>query len=153
MLGSNKIRAVVVEDDPVWAAMLYFELNNRRVSCIQYGSATEFLNNLNETPTLAFIDLELNDPNDMTGASISKMIKQKWPNITIVLVSASEKVKQISKKKSSVDLIFYKPATTPDKLVSATLNYVAMGRLKKILLILSALILVLYLSLAIILLS
>lgn len=116
------MKVLVIEDDPVWSLLLKNELFKQNIDQLDFSTtALTILNRHEPVPDLIFIDFKLHDLN---GARAARMIKRKWPKVVIVLISSSDGVKRISKKKFGLDLVFSKGHENVKEIVSCGLKRV-----------------------------
>ena len=98
----------VIDDDQLYMQMLTRSLiNNSYKKVIAFNSVIESFNQI-DSPDIIFIDYHLSDLN---GLSASKILKQRWKNTKIVLISNEFSLKKISNpKKYGIDLLCAKSA-------------------------------------------
>jgi CheY-like chemotaxis protein len=124
----SKIKVVIVEDDPVFSALLIKELQNRGVTDIElFDSSVTLLNRENWSPDLFFMDFKMTD---ISGARASRFIKKRLPSTIVVLISSSRRIENIKKKKFKIDRVVLKDQGVK-RMVSIGINALLFDKLKK----------------------
>jgi CheY-like chemotaxis protein len=81
-------RIFVVDDDPMWSMMLGQMLEDLGYTNIStFSNGTECLENMHLTPSLVFLDYQMDD---MNGLEVLQKIKGQYPNTGVVFCSANE---------------------------------------------------------------
>jgi len=102
----RKQRVVIIDDDPVLAFLMRNELSKNGVEHIElHDSAVPILTGDDLKGDLFFIDFKLPDVN---GARAARIIKDKLPKAVVVVISSSDRVLKVNKKKFGIDEILYK---------------------------------------------
>lgn len=98
----------VIDDDQLYMQMLTRSLiHNSYKKVTAFNSVIESFNQI-DSPDIIFIDYHLSDIN---GLSASKILKQRWKNTKIVLISSEFSLKKIANpKKYGIDLLCPKSA-------------------------------------------
>jgi DNA-binding NarL/FixJ family response regulator len=74
-----------VEDNPEFSRHLILALETFSKDIRQYPSAEEYLQNINREPSILFTDIRLPG---MDGIQLTQIVKEKYPNVKIVVLSA-----------------------------------------------------------------
>jgi two-component system response regulator AtoC len=86
----EQFRIFIVEDDPWYGEILQYHLSlNPEHEIFRYTTGKDCLANLSKKPGLISIDYSLPDTN---GVELLKKIKQQYPDIPVVVISAQEDV-------------------------------------------------------------
>ena len=92
---------MIIDDDPVFSKLLSKALsihsNNTIITC---SSMLDIFNDSAQNPSIVFIDYNMTDLN---GLSTAKLVRKKWKNSTIILISESTKIRTINISKYKVD--------------------------------------------------
>ena len=90
MINDDIIRIFIVEDDPTYIKFLQYILNlNPDYEVEVYTSGKTCLENLNKLPSIITLDYSLPD---MKGEEVLKKIKSYNPDISVIVISAQEKI-------------------------------------------------------------
>lgn len=90
MYEKDPLKIFVVEDDPAYSKFLKFVLGlNPDFEVTFFTTAKEFINNLHKRPHIVTLDYSLPD---MAGEKVLKEIRDFDPNISVIIVSAQEKI-------------------------------------------------------------
>ncbi len=91
MYEKDPVKIFVVEDDPTYSKFLKFVLGlNPDFEVTFFTTAKEFINNLHKKPTIITLDYSLPD---MAGEKVLKEIRDFDPDISVIIISAQEKIK------------------------------------------------------------
>jgi DNA-binding NarL/FixJ family response regulator len=102
----RKRRVVIIDDDPVLTFLMRNEVSKSGIEHIEvHDSAVPILTGDDLKGDLFFIDFKLPDVN---GARAARIIKDKLPKAVVVVISSSDRVLKVSKKKFGIDEILYK---------------------------------------------
>jgi DNA-binding NarL/FixJ family response regulator len=102
----RKRRVVIIDDDPVLTFLMRNEVSKSGVEHIEvHDSAVPILTGDDLKGDLFFIDFKLPDVN---GGRAARIIKDKLPKAVVVVISSSDRVLKVSKKKFGIDEILYK---------------------------------------------
>lgn len=102
----KELLIVVIEDDPVYSLLLSRYLTGNldcKVKC--FNNAIGCLHAADLDVDLVFIDLIMRD---MDGLRASKVLRRKWKNAGVILLSSNDKVFNLNLKSYGVDLAFKK---------------------------------------------
>jgi DNA-binding response OmpR family regulator len=92
---------MIIDDDPVFSKLLSKALSINSHDAINVCSrSVDIFNFPFQTPYLVFIDYNMNDLN---GLSTAKIVRKKWKNTTIILISESSKIRTINISKYGID--------------------------------------------------
>lgn len=106
ILKKKNIKVVIVDDDPVFSAILLKCLRNKNLSSIEVlDSAMPLVNRDNWNADLIFMDFKMSDLN---GARAAKSIKKKMPGTVIVLMSSSKRLDKVRRREFMIDGIAQK---------------------------------------------
>jgi len=98
----KELLVVVIEDDPVYSLLLSRYLSgNLDCKVIRFDNAISCLHTADLHADLVFIDLMMRD---MDGLRASKVLRRKWKNAGIVLMSSNDKVFNLNPKSYGVDI-------------------------------------------------
>ncbi len=90
MYEKDPVKIFVVEDDPAYSKFLKFVLGlNPDFEVTFFTSAKEFISNLHKRPSIVTLDYSLPD---MAGERVLKEIRDFDPDISVIIVSAQEKI-------------------------------------------------------------
>lgn len=90
MYEKDPVRIFVVEDDPAYAKFLKYVLGlNPDFEVEFFTSGKDCLNNLHKDPAIVTLDYSLPD---MPGEKVLNDIRSHDPNISVIIVSAQEKI-------------------------------------------------------------
>lgn len=90
MFEKDPVRIFVVEDDPVYTKFLQYVLGlDPDFDVEYYTSGRQCIAALNRRPTIVTLDYSLPD---MPGEEVLKAIKSFDPNISVIIISAQEKI-------------------------------------------------------------
>lgn len=91
MYEKDPVRIFVVEDDPSYAKFLRYVLSlNPDFEIEFFTSGKECINALHRKPTVVTLDYSLPD---MPGEKVLRQIRDFDPNISVIIVSAQEKIR------------------------------------------------------------
>jgi len=91
MYEKEPVRIFVVEDDPAYAKFLRYVLSlNQDFEVDFFTSGKDFINALHRKPTVVTLDYSLPD---MAGEKVLRQIREFDPNISVIIVSAQEKIR------------------------------------------------------------
>lgn len=91
MYEKDPVRIFVVEDDPSYAKFLRYVLSlNPDFEVEFFTSGKDCINGLHRKPTVVTLDYSLPD---MPGEKVLRQIREFDPNISVIIVSAQEKIK------------------------------------------------------------
>ena len=92
---------MIIDDDPVFSKLLSKALSNYSKDIITIcSSSIDIFNDPILSPYLVFIDYNMNDLN---GLSTAKVVRKKWKNATIILISESSKIRSINVSKYGIN--------------------------------------------------
>ena len=90
MYEKDPVKIFVVEDDPAYSKFLKYVLGlNPDLEVEFYTSGKDCLNNLHKNPAVITLDYSLPD---MAGEKVLSQIRSHDPNISVIIVSAQEKI-------------------------------------------------------------
>ncbi len=90
MYENEQVRIFVVEDDPAYLKFLKYVLSlNPDFEPAYFTSGKEFLAQLHKKPSIVTLDYSLPD---MEGEKVLKSIREFDPDISVIIVSAQEKI-------------------------------------------------------------
>ena len=90
MYEKDPVKIFVVEDDPAYSKFLKFVLGlNPDFEVTFFTTAKEFINKLHKRPSIVTLDYSLPD---MAGEKVLKEIRDFDPDISVIIVSAQEKI-------------------------------------------------------------
>jgi DNA-binding NtrC family response regulator len=90
MYEKDPVKIFVVEDDPAYSKFLKFVLGlNPDFEVTFFTTAKEFISNLHKRPSIVTLDYSLPD---MAGEKVLKEIRDFDPDISVIIVSAQEKI-------------------------------------------------------------
>lgn len=90
MYEKDPVKIFVVEDDPAYSKFLKYVLGlNPDLEVEFYTSGKECLSNLHKNPAVITLDYSLPD---MPGEKVLSLIRSHDPNISVIIVSAQEKI-------------------------------------------------------------
>ncbi len=90
MYEKDPVKIFVVEDDPTYTKFLQYVLGlNPDFEVEYFNSGKDCINALQKSPSVITLDYSLPD---MDGESVLKEIKAHDPNISVIVVSAQEKI-------------------------------------------------------------
>ena len=90
MYEKDPVKIFVVEDDPAYSKFLKFVLGlNPDFEVTFFTTAKEFISNLHRRPSIVTLDYSLPD---MAGEKVLKEIRDFDPDISVIIVSAQEKI-------------------------------------------------------------
>lgn len=90
MYENDPVRIFVVEDDPAYSKYLKYVLGlNPDFEPRFFSTAKEFLDQLHQRPSIITLDYSLPD---MEGEKVLKSIRDFDPNISVIIISAQEKI-------------------------------------------------------------
>ncbi len=118
MYEKDPVRLFVVEDDPAYTRFLRFVVElNPDVEPTFFSSGQECLKHLHLHPTIITLDYSLPD---MTGEKLLAAIREFDPEISVIVISAQEKIRTAVEllKHGALDYIG-KDETTRDRLLNA----------------------------------
>jgi DNA-binding NtrC family response regulator len=91
MYEKEPVRIFVVEDDPSYAKFLRYVLSlNPDFEVEFFASGKDCINALHRKPTVVTLDYSLPD---MPGEKVLRQVREFDPNISVIIVSAQEKIK------------------------------------------------------------
>src|SRR5688572_11673863 len=91
MYEKDPVRIFVVEDDPSYAKFLRYVLSlNPDFEVEFFTSGKDCINALHRKPTVITLDYSLPD---MPGEKVLRQIRDFDPNISVIIVSAQEKIR------------------------------------------------------------
>lgn len=93
-----KSEICVVDDDPLYGEILCKFLANANYKVSRFSSGLEFLEKQDKKPDIIFMDLHMDAIN---GLQASKILKKRWPQVNIILISSSENADIITKENSA----------------------------------------------------
>ncbi|MBX7126470.1 MAG: sigma-54 dependent transcriptional regulator [Cyclobacteriaceae bacterium] len=89
-MEKDTVKIFVVEDDPAYSRFLRYVMDlNPDYDARFYGTGKECLDNLHERPSIITLDYSLPDS---TGEKILTAIRDFDPNISVIIISAQEKI-------------------------------------------------------------
>ena len=92
---------MIIDDDPVFSKLLSKALSNYSKDIITIcSSSIDIFHDPILSPYLVFIDYNMNDLN---GLSTAKVVRKKWKNATIILISESSKIRSINVSKYGIN--------------------------------------------------
>jgi DNA-binding response OmpR family regulator len=92
---------MIIDDDPVFSKLLSKALSiHSNYTIITCSSSLDIFNDSALNPSIVFIDYNMNDLN---GLSTAKLVRRKWKNATIILISESSKIRSINISKYGID--------------------------------------------------
>jgi DNA-binding response OmpR family regulator len=92
---------MIIDDDPVFSKLLSKTLSvHSSYTIITFSSSLDIFNDSALNPSIVFIDYNMNDLN---GLSTAKLVRRKWKNTTIILISESTKIRSINISKYGID--------------------------------------------------
>ncbi|MFN4956288.1 MAG: sigma-54-dependent transcriptional regulator [Cyclobacteriaceae bacterium] len=118
MYEKDPVKLFVVEDDPAYTRFLRFVVElNPDIEPTFFSSGQECLNHLHLHPTIITLDYSLPD---MTGEKLLAAIREFDPEISVIVISAQEKIRTAVEllKRGALDYIG-KDETTRDRLLNA----------------------------------
>ncbi|MGK7392450.1 MAG: sigma-54-dependent transcriptional regulator [Candidatus Cyclobacteriaceae bacterium M2_1C_046] len=121
MVNDEHTRIFIVEDDPTYAKFLEYVMNlNPDYETKVFSSGKECLDNLTKNPQIITLDYSLPD---MSGEDVLKKIRTYDPNISVIIISAQEKIRTAVEllKLGAYDYIA-KDEDTKDRLLNAVKN-------------------------------
>lgn len=90
MYHKDPVRIFVVEDDQTYTKFIKYVLSlNPDFEVDFFTNGKDFINALNRKPTIVTLDYSLPD---MSGEEVLKEIKSFDPNISVIIISAQEKI-------------------------------------------------------------
>lgn len=90
MYEKDPIKIFVVEDDPTYTKFIKYVLSlNPDFEVEYFTTGKQFLSELNKSPSIVTLDYSLPD---MSGEEVLKEIKAFDPDISVIIVSAQEKI-------------------------------------------------------------
>jgi DNA-binding NtrC family response regulator len=90
MYEKDPIKIFVVEDDPAYSKFLKYVLGlNPDFETEFFATGKEFLDNLHKKPSVITLDYSLPD---MPGEKVLKAIREFDPDISVIIISAQEKI-------------------------------------------------------------
>jgi len=90
MSDNEQVKIFVVEDDPIYTKFLKYVLGLNPDFDVEYfATGKECISNLHKRPSLITLDYTLPD---MSGEKVLQSIREFDPNISIIIVSAQEKI-------------------------------------------------------------
>jgi DNA-binding NtrC family response regulator len=90
MKESNSVKIFVVEDDPTYTKFLKYVFDlNPDYEPVFFTTGKDLVNQLHERPEVITLDYSLPD---MSGEDVLKSIRDFDPSITVIVVSAQEKI-------------------------------------------------------------
>jgi DNA-binding NtrC family response regulator len=90
MSDNEQVKIFVVEDDPIYTKFLKYVLGlNPDFEVEYFATGKECISNLHKRPSLITLDYTLPD---MSGEKVLQSIREFDPNISIIIVSAQEKI-------------------------------------------------------------
>ncbi len=90
MYEKDPVKIFVVEDDPAYTKFMKYVLGlNPDFEVEIFASGKECLDNLHKNPAIVTLDYSLPD---MPGESVLEQIRSYDPNISVIIVSAQEKI-------------------------------------------------------------
>ena len=92
-----KTEICVVDDDPLYSEVLCKFLSVENFSIRKFQSGLEVLDKLDNKPDIIFMDLHMDSIN---GLQASKILKKRWPQVNIILISSAENADIILKENS-----------------------------------------------------
>lgn len=121
MYEKDPVKIFVVEDDPAYTKFLKYVLGlNPDYEVDYYTTGKECLANLYKNPTIITLDYSLPD---MPGEKVLNQIKSQDPNISVIIVSAQEKIHTaVELLKSGAYDYIAKDEETKDRLLNAISN-------------------------------
>ena len=105
----SKIKAFIVEDDPIFSKLLEHELTQGKLTPYEtYLSGEACLENLHHGPKLVLLDFSLGGLN---GLDVLLLIKEKSPRIDVVMLTGvdDEMVKQKCMEAGATNYIIKNP--------------------------------------------
>lgn len=120
-----KINICIVDDDPFYSDILCKFLANKKFKVKRFSSGIEILEKLEKEPDVVFMDYDMDT---MNGIQTSKILKKRWPDLTIVLISSIENAEVHSIDKSK----YYDSFEPKSKDLSKMLDKVNSYKIKKI---------------------
>lgn len=124
----KELLVVVIEDDPVYSLLLSRYLRgNLDCKVTRFDNAISCLHTADLHPDLVFIDLMMRD---MDGLRASKVLRRKWKNAGIVLMSSNDKVFRLNPKLYGVDLAVSKDVAIKE-IIRRGLRVLRMRRIKR----------------------
>ncbi len=87
---AKKDTVFIVEDNPTWAASLKARLT-KNFNVMQFASGEEAVKHLKVKPKIVILDYHLEGK--MTGGDVLKVIKEKYPDTYVVVLSAQKDIK------------------------------------------------------------
>ena len=92
-----KTEICVVDDDPLYSEVLCKFLSVENFSIRKFHSGIEVLDQLDKQPDIIFMDLHMDAIN---GLQASKILKKRWPQVNIILISSTENAEIILNENS-----------------------------------------------------
>jgi DNA-binding NtrC family response regulator len=90
MSDNEQVKIFVVEDDPIYTKFLKYVLGlNPDFEVEYFATGKECISNLHKRPSVITLDYTLPD---MSGEKVLQSIREFDPNISIIIVSAQEKI-------------------------------------------------------------
>jgi DNA-binding NtrC family response regulator len=88
------ISIFIVDDDPKQSSMLKDFLSSSELNIQTFNSGEECLKNLDSDPEIIFLDyhFDLLGPDAMNGIDILQKIKERKPEIEVVMLSSQDKI-------------------------------------------------------------
>jgi DNA-binding NarL/FixJ family response regulator len=125
---SKNIKIVIVEDDPIFSAVLVKCLRKHGWKNIEvFNSAIPLLNREDWNPDLILMDFKMSDLN---GARAARSIKRKMSDTVIVLMSSSKRINRVKRQKFKIDGIVQKDLGI-EKIVKTAVRIYKVKRLKQ----------------------
>lgn len=86
--NQNSISACIVDDDPMWVAILSKMLSDLKITSVNFFSKGEdFLKSDLTKESLIFLDYEMNE---MNGLEVLMELKNNYPHLSIIFCSGKE---------------------------------------------------------------
>ncbi len=122
-------RIAIVDDEPVVAKLLEYRIGHEWGYSVEvFAQAVPFLDRLTDPPDLVLLDLMLPD---MNGVDVLKAVKQQWPDLPVIVLSAQAKIEvALETLKVGAADYFSKPVDFP-KLEIAIKNALRIGALTR----------------------
>jgi DNA-binding NtrC family response regulator len=120
-----KINICIVDDDPFYSDILCKFLANKKFKVKRFSSGIEILEKLEKEPDVVFMDYDMDT---MNGIQTSKILKKRWPDVNIVLISSAENADAFSSDTSK----YYDSFEPKSKDLSRMFEKVKSYKIKKI---------------------
>ncbi|MCB8877967.1 response regulator [Acidisoma silvae] len=95
-MASSKYTILVVEDDPLLRLTAADMVEGAGFECLEAGGADEALSILEERSDIRIVFSDIDMPPGADGITLAAEIKERWPQIAIVLTSGHYKPPEIA---------------------------------------------------------